>query len=342
MARKLRVEYEGAIYHVVIRGVEQRRLFDDDSDRERMVDRLGCYATTYGVRLYLYCLMRNHVHLLLETPGANLGLFMHRLQTAYTVYYNKRHRRVGHLFQGRYKAIPVEGDEYLLKLSRYIHLNPVMVGEAKAQELKERVRTLRRYVWSSYRCYIGKALPLPGLDTKSLLAMMGGGTEVLRAYRRYVETGLVERDEDLEAIKKESPWGIGSPTFLERVQEIYEKRIRACRSPEDATLRRRRGRSVEVSQIIKQVGQELKLNSGWERQQRHDLARPILAAMLCKYGGLSQREVAPILGLTTGAAVSLQLKRLEAVLGSGKDVAVQIERIEQGLVRLQSGVSGNI
>jgi REP element-mobilizing transposase RayT len=112
MARKLRVEDPGAIYHVTVRGVERRPLFVDDRDRERFVRRLGDAVAEYGVRLYLFCLMGNHVHLLIETPQANLSAFMHKVQTAYTVYFNLRHGRSGHLMQGRFGAEPVEGDEY--------------------------------------------------------------------------------------------------------------------------------------------------------------------------------------------------------------------------------------
>ena len=117
MARKLRVHFEGAIYHVTLRGVERRRLFDDEDDRERFMDRLGVYAEECRIRLYMFCLMTNHVHLLLETPEANLSVFMQKLQTAYTIYYNLRHDRTGHLVQGRFGAKLVEGNEYLLMLS---------------------------------------------------------------------------------------------------------------------------------------------------------------------------------------------------------------------------------
>ena len=128
MARKLRIEPAGAIYHFTVRGVERRAIFRDDADRERFVEQFADSVERFGVRLYLYCLMSNHVHLLVETPMANLGAFMQRLQTAYTVYFNRRHRRAGHLMQGRYGAQLVQGDVYLLNLSRYIHLNPVFVG----------------------------------------------------------------------------------------------------------------------------------------------------------------------------------------------------------------------
>jgi len=127
MARHLRVEYAGAIYHVTIRGNGRQAIFEDDRDRERFVRRLFESVETYGVRLYLYCLMTNHVHLVIETPDKGLSRFMQSLETGYTVYSNLRHKKSGHVFQGRYGAKLVEGDEYLLKLSRYVHLNPVFV-----------------------------------------------------------------------------------------------------------------------------------------------------------------------------------------------------------------------
>ena len=151
MARKLRVQFEGAIYHVTIRGVERRTIFDDQADRKRFLARLGVAVEEYGVRLYLFCLMTNHAHLLVETPRANLSVFMHKLQTAYTVYYNLRHKRAGHLMQGRFGAKPVEGDAYLLTLSRYIHLNPVFVGPMTGQPLERRLAEFRAYPWNSYR-----------------------------------------------------------------------------------------------------------------------------------------------------------------------------------------------
>ena len=151
MARKLRVQFEGAIYHVTIRGVDRRRIFDDDADRDRFLLKLGEAAEACGVRLYLFCLMTNHVHLLAETPHANLSVFMHKLQTDYTVYYYLRHRRSEHLMQGRFGAVLVQGDEYLLKLSRYIHLNPVFIRAQKAKTQEKRVKALREWTSSPDR-----------------------------------------------------------------------------------------------------------------------------------------------------------------------------------------------
>src|SRR5215831_9751891 len=125
MARLLRVPFPGAIYHVTVRGNERRLLFKDEADRKRFLSQLMESSQLHSARLYLVCLMPNHFHLLVETPCGNLSTFMARQLTAYAVYFNRRHQRVGHLTQGRYGAQLVEGNEYLLKLSRYIHLNPV-------------------------------------------------------------------------------------------------------------------------------------------------------------------------------------------------------------------------
>ena len=130
MARPIRIEYEAAVYHVTMRGNDRRNLFEDDADRERFLAKLGESGILFEMRLYLYCLMSNHVHLVLGTPRANLSRFMQRLETAYTVYFNHRHRRCGHLFQGRFGSVLVEEDEYMLKLSRYVHLNPVFTKPA--------------------------------------------------------------------------------------------------------------------------------------------------------------------------------------------------------------------
>lgn len=148
MARHLRVEFPGAIYHVTVRMIgdwqaDQARLFQDDADRQRFLDRMAERVKQFHVRLYLFCLMTNHFHLVCETPEANLSRFMQSLTTAYTVYYNLRHRRHGHLLGGRYKAKLVEGDEYLLVLSRYVHLNPVCVEAIKNRPVKEKIDYLQ-------------------------------------------------------------------------------------------------------------------------------------------------------------------------------------------------------
>lgn len=142
MARPLRIEYEGVVNHVTVRGNERKTIFKDDRDREHFLKKLAESVQRYDVRLYLYCLMTNHVHLVLETPRGNLSRFMQRQQTTYTMYYNCRHHRCGHLMQGRFGASIVDEDEYILKLSRYVHLNPVFVKSVKQKPVYERIQML--------------------------------------------------------------------------------------------------------------------------------------------------------------------------------------------------------
>ncbi len=125
MARPLRIEFEGALYHVTGRGNARQRVFADEKDRAKFVQLLSESLGRYEVELHAYVLMGNHYHLMATTRRANLSRWMHWLTTAYTVYFNWRHRRVGHLFQSRYKSILVEAEGYPLSLSRYLHLNPV-------------------------------------------------------------------------------------------------------------------------------------------------------------------------------------------------------------------------
>jgi REP element-mobilizing transposase RayT len=147
MARSLRIEYPGAYYHITSRGNERKAIFSNKADRNSFLSYLKSAYLRYGAVIHVYCLMDNHYHLLLETPKGNLSKIMQHINGAYTTCYNVKHKRSGHLFQGRYKAILVEADAYAGELSRYIHLNPVRAGMVDMPE---------KYLWSSYRYYIGK------------------------------------------------------------------------------------------------------------------------------------------------------------------------------------------
>jgi len=150
MARPLRIEYPGALYHVTSRGDRQEAIFDDDQDRRAFLKVLGDVVSRYRWRRHAYFLMGNHYHLMIETPEANLTKGMRQLNGVFTQCSNRRHKRSGHLFQGRYKAILVDRDSYFLELARYVVLNPVRAAMVKYPHL---------WVWSSYGAMIGKATP---------------------------------------------------------------------------------------------------------------------------------------------------------------------------------------
>ena len=147
MARALRITFPGAFYHVTSRGNERKAVFKSKRDREKFLEYLESATQRYDALIHAYCLMDTHYHLLLETPSGNLPQIMRHINGAYTTYFNVKRDRSGHLFQGHYKAILVDIDQYAKELSRYIHLNPL---RAKMVELPE------EYEWSSYKFYIGK------------------------------------------------------------------------------------------------------------------------------------------------------------------------------------------
>ena len=195
MARQLRLEFPGALYHLTARGNEQQSIFHNDTDRQHFLKLLGREILQQRWRCYAYCLMGNHYHLLLDTPEPNLSRGMRRLNGSYTQRFNWRHQRVGHLLQGRFKSILVERESYLLELCRYVVLNPVRAGM---------VSTPAEWAWSSYEATAGLGAVPPWLDVAGVLALF-----------------------EAEGIGCPSPWSnttgqifLGSPIFLERVAAL--------------------------------------------------------------------------------------------------------------------------
>src|SRR5713226_4665604 len=214
MARWLRIEVPGGLYHVIARGNERKAIFRGDADRTRYLDRIAHYREKFGFQFLAYCLLDNHVHLAIETGQVPLSRIMAGLQSSYTQYFNWRHDRVGHLFQGRYKAFLVEEDPYALALLRYIHENPVKAGVVERPEL---------CVWSSDRFY-RKGRGPAWLDSDRILRMLGRSrSAAVRAYRRLMREEVEEPYEDVLT------WGgavKGDEAFADRgLQRVGEPRV---------------------------------------------------------------------------------------------------------------------
>jgi len=232
MARKPRVEFDGAFYHVIVRGNQRQRIFQDDPDRISYLERLQHYRQRFGFRLYAYVLMSNHVHLLLQTGRVPLSKIMQGLQFSYTQRYNRRHRKIGHLFQGRYKAILCDRDAYLLELVRYINLNP--------GRLKTPVSPWR-YRWSSHGAYLGKPSVIK-VDTIEVLSQFGSRLGVARGrYRSFIEEGMKGGHEEKYYATIDQRF-LGEEDFISNVAERSEaKEIQI------------RGRKVEFSRLLEAV-----------------------------------------------------------------------------------------
>ena len=334
MARQLRVEYPGAIYHVTVRSNSQEGLFKTDRDRRYLLSRIGEAVDRCRVRVYLFCLMSNHFHLVVETPRGNLHGFMHGILTGYGVYFNQTYRRHGHVTQGRYGARLVSGDEYLLKLSRYVHLNPVKMATLADKPKAEKVAYLRAYPWSSYPAYIGKSPCNEFVDYNPMLSLMGSGKKTRPGkYRGFVEGGLETVDDEFMGELKRSPRSIGNEKFREWVDTCYRDLLEQRGVREDVSFRQT-GRHLDTELILKSVAKRAGKGEEYLLGRRRDATwRAVASWMLCKYGGQTQREVAVILGAKTGVAISCQLKKLRRRLAADAALHSQVEKIEQALQR---------
>ena len=212
MARPLRIEFAGALYHVTSRGDRQENIYESDDDRADFLQILAEVCQQYNWSIHSYCLMSNHYHLLVETPDGNLSKGMRQLNGVYTQKYNRSNRKVGHVFQGRFKGILVDGDAYLMELARYIVLNPVRA---------QMVRAAKDWQWSSYRATIGTAACPKWLDREWLLSSFAKrqSTAIIR-FKKFVAEGK----------NQPSPWSdlknqifLGDDQFVDRMLSFVEE-----------------------------------------------------------------------------------------------------------------------
>jgi putative transposase len=307
MARPLRIEFAGALYHLTGRGNARQRIFRDQKDCVRFVQLLADSIARYDVRLHAYVLMGNHYHLIAETEKANLGQWMHWLITAYTVYFNRRHRRVGHLFQGRYKSIVVEAEGYLLTLSRYLHLNPVrgrVIGRGDAVERRKRLREWR---WSSYAAYSGLAPTPSWLSEERILGEIGGPKgERYLSYRRFVEEGLAREIENpLEAAKWQAV--LGREDFLQQLKDRLTSREEHRELPALRRLRRR----PEVQSILTGVTKAYRCTKEGliRRGTKGNEARAVAMLLVWNCCGMRLREIGDLFGGIGYTAVAQMIGR---------------------------------
>lgn len=204
MARALRLEYSGALYHVTSRGDRREDIYDDDADRIAFIELLDDVCESYNWDCHGYCLMSNHYHLLIETPEPNLSAGMRQLNGVYSQKYNYRHNKVGHVFQGRYVSILVEKESYLLELTRYIVLNPVRA---------HMVSSAGDWPWSSYCAVIGKEDVRSCLNRDWILSCFGPDKRrSIKQYINFVEDGI-KRKSPLRDVKNQI--FLGSEKFIE-------------------------------------------------------------------------------------------------------------------------------
>ena len=337
MSRPLRVEYPGAMYHVMNRGNQRQDVFKTKSDCETFIEKLGYFSKLFNVEVYCYVLMNNHFHLLLQTKDANLGRFMQSFLTSFTMTLNKRNQKSGHLFQGRYKAQLIESQEYVSKLSRYIHLNPLRIKTYKESTIEEKRNILLNYRWSSFSSHIGLKKPEDFLNIEPVLFSWGtNNIQQMKNYRKYVEDGLYKDvDNPFElAIRQQI---IGSETFAEHITRthIIGRKIKD-RKEESLLCTFQESMNPEV--IISIVAEYFNINREiiLQRKSPEKLARKIamhLCAIYC-CSRVSLTNIGKIFSVSLSGLTRSRDRVKQAIESKNKKLTVIINKLKKSIAEM--------
>ena len=319
MSRPLRIQFENACYHVTCRGNGGQNIFLADYDRREFLELLNRSLDIYQVRLLAFVLMADHFHILVMTPLANLQEFMRHFNISYTSYFNRRHQRSGHLYQGRYKSFLIDEDKYLLDVSRYLHLNPLHAGTGKESTKKEMKSRLEKYRWSSYPDYIAEPR-YTFLDRDDILSRLDKS-----AYRAFVEEGMRGSGNPLEMGKGHGI--VGDGPFIKKVLRKMEKLNLLGEQPEA----RRLIAGTTPEKVLAVVAKRFKTTPE-ELVRERGRARGVAMEFLYRHAGLKQWEIGELMGLDY-SSVSVARKRLREAAAKDPTLQKQMKAIENALNR---------
>jgi REP element-mobilizing transposase RayT len=313
MARQLRIEFCGAFYHVTSRGNLKEKIFFADSDREKFLKIIKRTKDRYSYFLHAYALMNNHYHLLIETPLPNLSQIMQNINTSYTVYINKKYTRAGHLFQGRFKAIVVDKDSYLLQLSRYIHLNPVRSGM---------VRNPIDFRWTSYQEFINEAEDGMIKIEDTLNHFSNKRESARRRYREFVEGDQPDNNwlQDVRGTVV-----LGGEKFFKKVKSIFDEKGKDDELPFLKVLFKKEA-PVEriVGVLTERYGNGILCNN----KKKGNIKRDMGIYLIKNLSGKKNVEIGRVFGIK-GAAVSLSLKRAEDKVENSIEIRRELENLKE-------------
>lgn len=300
MARKLRIEFPGALYHVIARGNNKQKIFLDEDDYYAYMNRLEKYYKRYGFFLYAFVLMPNHLHFLLETGITPLSKIMQGIQLSYTCYFNKKYNSVGHVFQGRYKTILCQKDIYLLRLLRYIHLNPVRAGMVKAPE---------EYPWSSYHSYLGGKNLIFVCKDFVLNLFSEEISEANKLLWQFIRDGIDEgsRQDYYEIIDQRF---LGGEEFVKKVIRDYDKEeIDFDKKYKEKTFKKY---SLErlLSVVAEASGISRECILGRTHERKVSQARQLFVFIAIRYAGFSNKELSGFINKDS-SNISYIIKRVE-------------------------------
>lgn len=301
MGRAIRIAFPGAFYHIISRGVKRLPVFLEEGDFEDYLFLLERYLNEYNVVLYAYCLMDNHIHLLVETPKANISRFVKVLHGTYAQRFNIRHNSKGHVFESVFTSVLVDKDNYLLEVSRYIHLNPV---NAKMVDLPE------EYKWSSFKYYLKPDKKPLWINIDKVLEYFNG---VSYKYKEFVYEGI-KKDIKLEPQRWAQGYFYGSKSFIKKSIEKFERRTKEINK-----IRKREkdftGIKITSEDIIDNTLKYFNIESieNIRGKENHHSARikAVISYLLRKYTGLGVFEIRELLAYKSVSSISKAIKRVE-------------------------------
>ena len=319
MARALRVEYPGAFYHVIHRGNAGEDIFKSIRDREKFLEYLQAAVERYGIKIHTYCLMTNHYHLLVETPEANLSRAIKWVNVSYAGYFNRKRHRQGHLFQGRYKAILVDADEYLKQLSRYIHLNPIRSGM---------VTELDTYLFSSYPALIGQVKAPNWLESTWLLSLFGKSRRnAAKNYRDFVEKVDVAGVEN-PATEINGGFILGGAEFVNWVKESF---LSGREEKKDVPQLRQLKPRKSLDAIMAAVCRDFNCEAGQilRKGAKKNTARDVAIYLARKLSGLNSVDLGIYFGNICGAAITGRYNHTSEQIIRNRHLKGRVNRIRK-------------
>ena len=315
MARQLRIEYEDAFYHVISRGVRRDKIFINDNDKSKFLEKLREAIDKFNLKIHSYVLMNNHYHLLKETPDGNLSKAMHFINTSYAIWFKSKHQIVGPVFQGRYKSILVEKEAYFLTLSAYIHLNPVRA---------EIVNEPNKYRWSSFNDYLRTEKSNPWIFTEDILKMFAGDRE---AYKTFVYNCMKAGNE----IRKEDINGKYGILGSEDFRDMTTKKFGTSAEQKDL---REKPDLKHLTRLTRENIKDIILETFHAKEKelmtkkKGNIIRKIYAYGLKKYTDLSLRDMADMMDMDY-AAVSQMVRRFTADLEKKDNLGSMVMKFEE-------------
>jgi putative transposase len=319
MSRPLRIQYPDAWYHVMNRGRRHEVIFPEGEDFQRFVELLQEGSAMWNVRVAAFCLMPNHYHLLVQTPDANLSRFMRHTDGIYTQRFNRSHDSDGSLFRGRYKAILVDADTYLLDLVKYIHRNPLRAGL---------VSRLDRYPWSSHKAYLSRSATWEWVYKEPVISMLGrAGGDSVKAYRAFMAQD--ESDELMAALSKRNvPSLLGSQEFVEWVKASF-RNLRSHPEVPASRLLAPRLKAIQ-SAVCKGYGIDRNELLSSRRGMSND-ARNIAIYLARRLSGQSLAAIGNAFGLENYSSVSSVVSRMKQRIADDRRLRRKVEKIERSL-----------